>query len=188
MKYARKMVLVDVDTIRPSSDCKNVEEDSKVVKALNTLVTQQKFNKNNFGDYATNVELLDREMREILDSTLEPLSKLKLYNQKLQKYLFLVRDNEENPQRPSTNLPHVYVPSEVDISMNVSPEPDISTPSSTKPEISRVFTETPVSHHQHTSNLPRLTPIQERLRAIGERQKNSRYKDYFVNWTEGENE
>lgn len=175
------MVLVDINTIRPP-------EKEPLTKAINSLITSNEFSRSNFGSNALAISYLDKEMKEILDGDEQDITKkLQRYNQNLQKYLFLLRENEK-PNSSVTPVPVVIQDPLAEVeaiesepaSVNTAPRAStsslfMSTPTTSK---SRYYT----TARKHTSNLPRVTPKLKRLRTEAERQKNSRYKDFLHNW------
>lgn len=190
------MVLVDVDTVKSQPQISAKTEDS-LTNAINSLVSSNEFSRANYGSNAKTIADLDKEMKEILErDDLEPAYKLKFYDQKLQK--FLLRESE----KPSIST----TPAPVPILQSPSQPSQAAIPSATSPShsfgqfssinegpaaSSSVLLETPKNtkipfyssgQKQHKTNLPRSTPIQERLRSVTKRQKNSRYQDYFSSW------
>lgn len=189
MKHARRMVLVDADQVNLTNRRKN--EDSKIAEALNTLVTLNKFSLNDYGSHATTLARLEKELDEALERTdLSPSDKLKLYDLKLQRFLFLLRENEK--QRKTGAREQLHFNENLDI-VEVTPgEGNISTFSPARASTSR-FVETaqipmtPLSQstrQPHKTNLPRETPKERRLRTSDQRRKNSRYEGYLSNWDE----
>lgn len=185
MKHARKMVLVDVNTLKSKSrdtPSTNEDETNKMSNALNTLVTLSKFNTADYGPNASKIAKLDKELKEIMDQRdLDPTSKLKHYNQKLQHFLHLLHKNDKD----ELQTPASISTSDGDDDDDYDTQPN--TPANLTRSISKPVTSavtTPVTRKPYKSNLPRLTPIERRLRATILRQKNSRYKDFLKNWTE----
>lgn len=176
MKHARKMVLVDINKVKekPAETISN---------AINTLISANEFNRTNFGSNALAVSYLDREMKEILDNpNLRPIERVNQYNQLLQKYLFLLRESEGLAPSPSVYVTsEEYVPSTSVSERSISPEqPKETTPFNPFTPVVEAGPSTSSSVKGHRINLPRTTPKEDRLRQ--ERRKNSRYKDFFVNW------
>lgn len=90
------MVLVDINAVRPT-------EKEPLTKAINSLITSNEFSRSNFGSSALAISYLDKEMKEILDGDEQDITKkLHRYSQNLQKYLFLLRENENSNVTPST--------------------------------------------------------------------------------------
>lgn len=181
MKHARKMVLVDINTIKPTTSVRPAESpaknDNALAKAINSLVTSTEFSKTNYGSSAYTIAMLDKEMKEILERRdLGPNERLNIYNQKLQKYLFLLRESEKSEQ------PHIR---NNEISPPGTPvlqiEPEQPGAGSRNP-----FNEvvTPLTRQPYKTHLPRITPKQVRLRASEKRQKSSRLNNFLSNWDE----
>lgn len=203
------MVLVDVNSVKPepkSSSSSSETEGTPLVKAINSLVTSNEFSKNDYGSDAKAIAFLAKDLEEILEQPdLDPAEKLKMYNQKLKTYLFLVRENDNNnslKKSPSVNVSEQNTDDDDDNGYEDAGdrlESNISTVSKRRtPSTSSLFVETPQasktpSHFperkQHKNNLPRATPIVNRLRGAAARQKNSRLKGFLVNWQQyGEEE
>lgn len=116
-------------------------------------------------------------MKEILErSDLGPNERLNFYNQKLQKYLFLLRESEKSEQ-PSIRYNEISPPGTPALQI----EPEQSVLGSRNP-----FNEvaTPLTRHPYKTHLPRITPKQARLRESAKRQKSSRLNNYLSNWDE----
>lgn len=205
MKHARKMVLVDANSIKPL-DNKNTDD---LVEAINSLKSSNEYSRDYFGSSAVAVSYLDKELAQILErKDLDPATKLKLYTQSLNRYLFLHRTSEKTNsgiQPPDFVKPPSSHHSDSESSRPASPESFVSlspdtikrnrtviTPKTLKsltPVTPRdVRTSTPVTPkelHQtrgHQSNLPRTTPKRNILREPKDRAP-SRYGDYFLGWT-----
>lgn len=189
------MVLVDVNSVN--------QPPSKLLDTLNTLATSTEYSKNEFGSTAPVIANLDRELKAILErDDLDPMQRLKIYNEKLQKYLFLVHENERKSPATTPKLETTIEKEENDDDINTTGGLDrtFSGPQTVKqgrasfiwaPGDNTATNTTPLQTtggKQGKSNLPRQTPIQERLRSVAQRQKNSRYKDFLSNWDEYANE
>lgn len=183
MKHARKMVLVDVNTI-PSQPKPDVE--SSLTKAINSLAASNEFTRTNFGPNAIAMSYMDKEMKDILERTdIDPSLRLQLYNQVLQKYLFRVRESEKSntvtPKPETSSKPETVIPEttsfETVSTIGSEPEIDTSVFETPKPDKPFVFTGAP-----RKSNLPRTSPKELRLRSEAVRKANSRFKDFFTTW------
>ncbi len=186
------MVLVDVNTIKsPTTNPSSKTDGSPLVNAINSLAVSNEFNKSNYGSDAKAMAFLAKELDEILDRRdLDPAEKLKIYNQKLQTYLFLVRENDNNGII-NTRSDEDDANSDDGFEDGVRHE-DISMLSRRRaPSTSSLFVDTPLTsktpfhfsaRKPHKSNLPRTTPKGERLRGVTERRKNSRLKGFLTNW------
>ena len=204
MKLARKMVLVDVNSLKDSTSTAAINE---LTAAVKSLVTSNEFSKSEYGNKATLLASLDKELKDILArNDLDDSVLFQLYNQKLQKYLFHIRENERKtpvltggPVSAETGS-EIYEEEGDTYSFNSGerPEPVFSVPQSVKQvSTSEIFTGTPSSsktpfyftgRKKLQSNLPRNTPIRERLRTSAQRQKTARYKDFLANWEEYDSE
>lgn len=201
MKHARKMVLVDIASVRPQAGHQLSEKtEDSLTKAINNLATSNEFSKANYGANAKPLSALDKELKELMDrQDLKPDDKLKLYDQKLQKYLFLLRDSNNAPNtKPKKKIGPSFEPSQPSPpSSPSSPTSDGSPPFEGFPSTKAVRTpvssllETPrtaktpfyfTGRKPHKTNLPRTTPVHERIRTSAERQRNSRYKDFLGSW------
>lgn len=195
MKYARKMVLVDVNSLNRGTVNTNTNNDA-ATNAIKTLANASEFNRSYFGQSTISISQLHNELQEILERTdLQPENKLKLYNQGLSRYLFLQREStKQTPgsviiQTPvsssSTPAPASYQ-STVESSPSVSEDESFKTIVSEKIPHSRTTSRN--SHFKevlHTripkykSNLPRSTPKEEILR---QERTNKRMSDFFYGW------
>lgn len=192
MKHARKMVLVDINTVKPSST--KIPENDSLANAINSLVASNEFSKSNFGSNAKIIAQLDKELKEILENkSLLPNIKLKHYDQKLQQYLFLLRESEKS-NSPDLNFnkattPPLYSPSPIlvetlsnPISRTTSAESITPIKSESSPILMTVRSSPFVHRKPARVNLPRRTPKEERLRKPSQRRKNKRLEDYFSSW------
>lgn len=183
MKHSRLMALVDTEPVKPEPIklTNNNNNNDPLTKAITSLASSNEFSRTNYGSSALAIDQLDKELNEILDRTdIGPADKLKLYSQRLQRYLFLQRTATQQQQPTTINAispPHTHS------SPLWSPtlESDSDTPfaqSTLLPSAINKSLEKP----RIKSNLPRLTPPEARLRKANERRKNTRYIDYFSNW------
>lgn len=206
MKHARKMVLVDANSIDKSSS----KNENTVNNAITSLATAAEFGRDYFGSSAISIAHLDRHMKEILERPdLPPAEKLTLYNQALQRYLFLQRQSEnKTPTRAQivaevVNLPQPVVQQQAAavpvITPRDSPERDPSperepvtprTPQNQSPHEVRIGQRNSVNREaivgqasKYRTNLPRLTPKEKILRGSNELRRNQRLDGYFVRWT-----
>jgi len=179
------MVLVDINSMKKN-------EDAPLVKAINSLVTSNEFNHNEYGSNAKWIAALDSKLKEILDRNYaDPAEKVKRYNRELQKYLFHVTNPSTSsvpPDMPETTeadfsdvggdmLGNTVPPSSQKLYKTTVP---------TTPQTSRksIFEEPASGRKPHKTNLPRETPKQARLRNSALRRKNSRLKGFLENWDE----
>lgn len=196
MKHARKMILVDAKTNTSQKD---------VVEAINSLVKTTEFSRANFGSNAIAIAHLDTELKDLLARDDLPAdARVREYNQRLQKYLFLLRESEKSNSRPNPMgvpllTPKLEEEEEEDRGEDVveGREPDRGTPlQPQRPLFEGAFGGAPVAQPnlfsppvpavqkaQARSNLPRTTPMQDRLRKRNSDRKNKRYDGYFVNWS-----
>lgn len=193
MKHVRKMVLVDVNSIKSQESSRISEKNNDALTdAIRSLTASNEFSRDYFGDSAISIAHLNKEMREILDLTgTDTKEKLDLYNRKLQRYLSLLRISENSSQPIQATVPPppppqpaqpIYNPFE-----NIEPATPLRRASSEIELPERSATQNSHSREiirsKYRSNLPRKTPKQDILRSSAERRKTSRYKDYFTNWT-----
>lgn len=202
------MILVDV---KPESTQKD-----PVVEAINSLVKTTEFSKANFGSNAIVIGHLDTELKELLAREDLPAdARVREYNQRLQKYLFLLRESEKGNLRPNpVGVPIPTVPQlefkeeEVGTGSNKFEDrsydsdgsaaqgtshtaPPFNAAVDNTPKTSKPFQQPTISPPlpaqqkttKYRSNLPRETPIHDRLRKTNDRRKNSRYEEYYINWT-----
>lgn len=189
MKHAKKMVLVDINSIKtPSVSSVGVEDKTvnNLTKAISSLASSNEFSRSYFGDSATAISHLYNEMNKILErEDLKPDVKLKLYHDKLKRYLFLQRTSEEEeegyveltppaPQRPVIELPNEQIIPELEISQ----EQEIQTP----PVKTPVLVKNSRQKRLHRSNIPRLTPKELILRDPAGKQPPKYLDKYFLNW------
>lgn len=192
MKYARKMVLVDINTTKQPTSA----SDDGVVKAINSLAQTTEFSKANYGPNAKPLAHLALELQEIVDKgNSDPAHQLRLYNQKLQKYLLLSRGNGNSQvsNTPNFTSPGAVPESESETSSlpemvtiaQISPVPPVRQRTSSLFQPTPTTSKTPnypTGRRGYRTNLPRITPKENRLRTVEQRRKNSRYKDFLVNW------
>lgn len=201
------MILVDV---KPESSQKD-----SLADAINSLVKTTEFSKANYGSNAIAISHLDNELKDLLTRTdLSPETRLREYDQRLQKYLFLLRETDKNnvtPSRPSpvgvALLPKIEPEETASVAESGEEEesdrrspgpspgpfifgsPFVSTPppktlrTPQQPSTSSTVKTTEQATNNTRSNLPRTTPIEERLRKKSERRKNSRFQDFWINWS-----
>src|ERR1700744_6116086 len=118
MKHVRKMVLVDVNSIKSQETSKNNDKNNHALTdAIRALTASNEFSRDYYGDSAVSIAHLNKEMREILDLTgIDAKQKLDIYNRKLQRYLSLLRISENSSHPPKTPPPqpepYVYNPFE----------------------------------------------------------------------------
>lgn len=205
MKYARKTVLVDINSPKHIEPSKKTE--NSLTNAINSLTNATEFSRAYFGGNATSVSQLNKELNELLDrKDLDPDKKLKLYHQNLGRYLFLQRESEQpvrlNPPIPSrsssgrtspANTEHSYWESESEWSQHpVQPRPRIQAtpqPLSVKPLITPEYATPPHSSFgkailkskipKYKSNLPRSSPKATYLR---QNRVAKRRDGFFVGW------
>lgn len=163
MKYAKKMVLVDINTIKPNSATSAHVEDKVVnnlTKAISSLASSNEFSRSHFGDSATAISHLYNEMNKILErEDLKPDVKLKLYHEKLKRYLFLQRTSEEKGSYEEIISSQSQPPlSQSELDFNQVPEIP-QTP--VKPPFPLI---TPRVKRLHHTKLPRTTPKELILR------------------------
>lgn len=227
MKHARKMVLVDVNAApaTPTTKPHPKTTNQLLVKTLNTLLTSNEYNRNEYGPKAKIVAELDDVMKKLIErKDLDPDEKLKFYSNMLNRYLHMIHTNdtqyaqttwsahpspihESEPDdgsfvEDSDSDDEVSEVSEVqpDVTMAEPPPPNISSviqPKANsslsdllvpqpKPKKKRIKVTPEFTHVQgpkvYKSHLPRSTPIRDRLRTAEERRKNSRFKDFLINW------
>lgn len=184
MKYARKMVLVDANTVQPKPA-------DPVTDAINKLISANEFNRATFGPNALALSYLDKEMKEILDNkVLTPQERLIEYNQRLQRYLFLLRESGVNaptysertisPEPQSAPSRHTSTAAATATAATSTPTFTYNPISPTYNPFSPTVESTASTPVRRRTNLPRVTPKEQRLRQV--RRKNSRFKDFFVNW------
>lgn len=197
MKHARKMVLVDINTVKQATSHR---PDGNLSTAINSLVTATEFSKANYGPNAKTIATLDSELKSIIDDpNISPTNKIHLYNQGLQKYLFFLHGSEkaqsnelnasdttavEEPEGEVylPNTPHQPVPRGTSSS---SPSPGTSSSEyfDTPKAVKKPPQQTPIKRKRiFKSNIPRTTPVGDRLRQPHQRAKNNRFKDYFLEW------
>lgn len=172
MKHARKMVLVDINTLPPVTKDKN---SNPLTTAVSALASSAEFNRAYYGANTISIAHLDHDMRQILERTdLDPSEKLKIYQEKLRRYLFLQRMSEKSaPTQPPNPPPSV--------ASWLSGEEEEEEPEPVPPLIEPVEKKvTPVrTQSKHRSRLPRNTPIKETLR---KEPKPKRLDSYFGDW------
>lgn len=95
------MVLVDVNAVNQSngSAVVNVDKTNETLtKAITSLANSAVFNRTFYGPNTISISRLHGELGELLDrDDLDASSKLKLYTQGLQRFLFLQRESEKKP-------------------------------------------------------------------------------------------
>lgn len=196
MKYARKTVLVDVNSTNHGA----VSSNDSITSAIKTLANASEFNRSYFGQNTISISQLNNDLQQLLDRTdLEPDTKLKLYNQSLARYLFLQRESTKSAQTPGNVIIQqpVSAPQSADLSSVSSgrSSPTISEAGSTGTIVSAKSTaghsrDTPRNGHikdvlrstripKFKNNLPRSTPKAEILR---QNRAEKRMSDFFYGW------
>lgn len=95
------MVLVDINSINQPTPEKKNNQDTPLVKVLNSLVSSNEFSRSEYGSNAQWMASLDAKLKEILETDYDdPAEKVKRYNLELQKYLFHVTKQNTSPHAP----------------------------------------------------------------------------------------
>lgn len=195
MKYARKTRLIEVDSTKPETTTAS----DQITTAINSLANANEFSRSYFGSNSNTISELNNELQKILNrKDLIPDDRLALYNQTLNRYLFLQRESEKPAQVKQTILnttsiiPAVQSSQSAQSESSVSPlsslSTDFVTPISTRSPSPLGAAATPVTVSKqplqskipkYTSNLPRTTPKSEILRKD---RRERRQSDYFYYW------
>lgn len=200
MKHAKKMVLVDINTVKsPTSTVPDKTVDN-LTTAISSLASSNEFGRTFFGDSATSITHLDKEMNKILErQDLNPDTKLKLYHQKLKRYLFLQRESEDVGRG---NNPAIQTPIQAPIQapLNLSKDADEESVDedleNTPPKASTSYHSDQSFHGFHTpvnskskqlkskyrSNIPRTTPKEVILRDPTGSRPPKHFEKYFMHW------
>lgn len=95
MKHGRKMILVDADTTKKESSTHTTK--NELTNAIKSLTNANEFSRSYFGPNSATISQLNNDLQVILDRTdLNSDDKLKLYNQGLNRYLFLQRESDNS--------------------------------------------------------------------------------------------
>lgn len=198
MKHARKMVLVDVNSINRGTIKTNINNNETVTDAIKTLANASEFNRSYFGQSTISISQLNNELQDILERTdLEPENKLKLYNRGLARYLFLQRESTKPIQAQGsviiqTPISTSHSPAKSNAPSSFTASPSVSDDESVKTLVSgKSLHSKNTSRNSHIkeviqtripkfkSNLPRSTPKEEILR---QQRTNKRRSDFFYGW------
>lgn len=187
MKHAKKMVLVDINTHKsqtPATTTNNETVDN-LTKAISSLAASSVYSRDYFGTNAESITQLEKDMSKILEQKdIDPDTKLKLYHDKLKRYLFLQRESEREPAVKKVKQTLPSIPNVAEVERDGGLERDLSSPLHTPSSqpIQLPSSAPPVVQEErksrYKSNIPRRTPKEDILR----QRHNQRYDLFFRKW------
>lgn len=178
MKHARKMVLVDINTLPPT---KNDKTTDPLTNAISTLASSNEFNRAYYGPNTITITHLENDMRKILERRdLDPADKLKIYQDKLKRYLFLHRMSESSPQQQPPQIQ--TSPPQLGGWESAGEEEEEDLQATPAQQIEQLRKQVPITNSRkskYRSRLPRSTPRKDTLR---KKPKPKRLESYFDKW------